>query len=341
MADVAFETWGVDESPITIEYSMVVIEEVRHEVSQGMLKFSRGGIEVGGVLYGTRDGRKVRIEAIRPIHCDHSRGPSFQLSDADRARLETQLKEDAAEPRLEGLICVGWYVSHTRGEISMTDTDLEVFANYFRDPWEVTLVVRPGRSGTMRAAFFVWEQDGTVRGSQSYKEFSFPDRLAGVIEPAIPRQERAETRAGFRTLPPLPAPTALPRPERAERPNSSAPMSIFEASQYHAAPIPERRKWPYFVAGLALLAVLAALGLRYLRPTTAPDPLGLVMVEREGQLEVKWNNTNRTIVRSTGGSLAIRDGEANLRVPLTRSELTDGRYMYTRKGGDVEVVMEV
>ncbi|MEO8100731.1 MAG: hypothetical protein ABI811_23740 [Acidobacteriota bacterium] len=335
MADVAFETWGVDESPITIEYSLVVIEEVRHEVSQGMLKFSRGGIEVGGVLYGTRDGRKVRVEAIRPIQCDHSRGPSFQLSDADRAKLETQLQEDAQDTHLQGLICVGWYVSHTRGEISMTDADLEVFASFFRDPWEVTLVVRPGRSGSMRAAFFVWEQDGTVRGSQSYKEFSFPDRLAGVMDAS--RQDRAETRAGFRTLPPLPAPPTVPRVER----QLAAPMSIFEASQYHPSPAPERKKWPYLVGGLALLALLAAIGLHYLQPSAAPEPLGLVMMEREGQLEVRWNSTNRAILRATGGSLKIHDGDADLSVPLSRSELGDGRYLYSRKGGDVEVQMEV
>src|SRR5437870_7801531 len=100
MSDVTFGTWAVAESPITIEYSLVVIEEIRREVAEGFQKLSRGGIEVGGVLYGTRDSREVRLLAIRPIACEHARGPSFQLSDNDRAALDQQLSQDHDDPQL-------------------------------------------------------------------------------------------------------------------------------------------------------------------------------------------------------------------------------------------------
>src|SRR5437867_794236 len=107
MSEGKFGSWTVDQSPVSIEYSLVVIEEIRQEVSQGFQKLSRGGIEVGGLLYGTREGRVIRILAIRPIECEHARGPGLLLSDNDRQVLGEQLERNQKDPYLEGFICVG------------------------------------------------------------------------------------------------------------------------------------------------------------------------------------------------------------------------------------------
>src|SRR5271169_4466877 len=128
MSDSKFGSWSVAESPVTIEYSLVVIEEIRHEVAEGFQRLSRGGIEVGGVLYGTREGRTVRIMAMRPVACEHARGPAFLLSDKDRVELHEQLQNDAQDPRLEGMISVGWFLSHTRSDITLTESDLETYS---------------------------------------------------------------------------------------------------------------------------------------------------------------------------------------------------------------------
>jgi hypothetical protein len=109
MSDVTFGTWSVAASPVTIEYSLVVVEEVRHEVAEGFQKLSRGGIEVGGLLYGVREGQTIRIMAIRPAACEHASGPAFRLSERDRAALVEQIRQDLQDPRLDGLVCVGWY----------------------------------------------------------------------------------------------------------------------------------------------------------------------------------------------------------------------------------------
>src|ERR1700691_3708753 len=182
MSDTKFGSWSVAESPVSIEYSLVVIEEIRHEVAEGFQRLSRGGIEVGGILYGTREGRTVRVLAMRPIACEHARGPAFLLSDKDRVALNEQLVRDKDEPNLDGLISVGWFLSHTRSEIALTESDLEIYSIFFPAPWQVSLVIRPGRGGSMRAGFFVREADGTVRAERSYLEFNFPDRLAGGLD---------------------------------------------------------------------------------------------------------------------------------------------------------------
>src|SRR5579862_106820 len=101
MSDVKIASWGVTESPIIVEYSLVVIDEIRRAVIEGFQRLSRGGIEVGGVLYGAREGRTVRLLAMRPIECEHARGPSFALSDADQAALQAQLAKDEQDSRLQ------------------------------------------------------------------------------------------------------------------------------------------------------------------------------------------------------------------------------------------------
>lgn len=335
MSESTFETWGAEGSPITVEYSVVVLEEIRAQVSQGLMKFSRGGMEVGGLLYGSRDGNQLRIEAIRAIHCDHSNGPSFVLSSEDRAKLDAQLAEHIQDSHLQSLQLLGWFVSHTRAELAMTASDLEIFATYLKEPWQVTLVVRPGRSSQLRAGFFVRESDGSVKSDQSRQEFAFPDRLAAVME-ALPRAERQERNLLRASLPPLPSPP----PTQPTRHQASPPQTMFEPMPY-PSPSPERKKWPWLVAGLAVVAILAFVGLRYFWQPAPPESLGLQVTEREGELQIIWNNASRTVVRATKGTLEISDGVASERVPLTRSQLSDGHYFYTRKGGDVEVRMQV
>src|SRR5580658_3168390 len=291
--DVKFGSWSVAESPITVEYSLVVIEEMRHEVAEGFQRLSRGGIEVGGVLYGTRDGRTLRILAMRPIACEHARGPGFLFSDKDRIALNEQLVRDKDEPNLDGLISVGWFLSHTRSEITLTESDLEIYSIFFPAPWQVTLVIRPGRGGSMRAGFFVREADGTVKAEPSYLEFNFPDRLAGVLDRAPerpPRERPARKIPSFyreEADPAAVAGTAVP--QRRE----PAPFALTGPSYGGPQLLPPaqpRRKWPWLVAWVAVVLILAGVAWRWWMQTNTPEPITLAVAERDGQLQVQWNH---------------------------------------------------
>jgi proteasome lid subunit RPN8/RPN11 len=334
-ADPQFDNWSAGESPISIEYSLVVLEEIRHEVNQGLKKFSRGGVDVGGILYGTREGRKIRITAIRMIACGHLHGPSFALSAEDREMLRQQLAEDSTDPQLAGLICLGWFVSHNRGDLALTESDVDTFSEFFRGPWQVTLVIRPGRSGSMKAAFFVWEPDGTVRADRSYKEFNLPDRLAAVPLPGS--RPAAEGRASFRTLPPL------SMPARAE-PRSAGPlMPAFDASQYVPMPAPaETSTWPWIAGGAFAAVALAVFAWTYFFSTPSlPPAMRLTLIEHEGQLQVQWDPLAGPIVQATRGELRISDGGASQSIPLSLKDLSSGRFLYQRKSGDVEIRLAV
>src|SRR5581483_3929648 len=374
MSEVKFGTWSVASTPLTIEYSLVVIEEIRHEVAEGFQKLSRGGIEVGGLLYGLRDGNTVRIMAIRPSACEHANGPAFRLSERDRAALAEQMKQDREDPRLEGLVCVGWYVSHTRTEITLSDSDRELFSTYFHQPWQVTLVIRPVRGGNMRAGFFVWEPDGTVNGSQSYLEFSFPDRLAAFDHRAEYRGSFAERRAPERR--PEPRPEVRPEPRPIVRPveppvlrpvaeavaysPSSAPISSTITTLFgDAAPAPDRidsgiapeqagpkkksaaKKWFGAAAASIVVAALAVAGARYFSIAPVNQTIGLTVLERDGQLDIGWDRAAAPVAKAVRATLNITDGTQNRTIPLTPADLALGKFSYKRETGDIQVRMNV
>jgi proteasome lid subunit RPN8/RPN11 len=361
MSDATFGNWSVAASKVTVEYSLVVLEEIRHEVAEGFQKLSRGGIEIGGLLYGVHEGQTVRILAIRPTACEHSSGPAFRLSERDRAALREQIRQDQEDPRLEGLVCAGWYVSHTRTEIMLSESDQEIFSTYFPQPWQVTLVVRPSRGGNMRAGFFVREPDGTVNASQSYLEFNFPDRLAAVFdhrgehrgsfaERKAPeyRDHRVEQRRSEQgnvqrvTEPPVAPEIPTPPPHPAQ--TASTITSLFgEPPPSNLAKKSSSKKWLWLVAALIVIAALAVAGARYLSfgKAEANEPIALSVLERDGQLDIEWNRAAAPVSNAVRGTLEITDGPQTRTVPLTRAELEMGKFSYKRQTGDIQVRMSV
>lgn len=346
MSDVKFGSWSVAESPVTVEYSLVVIEEMRHEVAEGFQRLSRGGIEVGGILYGTRDGRTLRVLAMRPIVCEHARGPGFLFSDKDRIALNEQLVKDKEDPQLQDLISVGWFLSHTRSEIALTESDLEIYSIFFPAPWQVTLVIRPGRGGSMRAGFFVREADGTVRGDRSYLEFNFPDRLAGILDrpPADrpprerPPRENSERRPSYYRAEATGA-AAAPAPAPVRRESPVLQTAADDGPQL-LLPQPRKRKWPWLLVWALLLIAGVVFGLRYWMPSPQ-EPISLAVVERDGELQIEWNHAAKPVTRAVRGSLQIMDGSDSRTVALTPQVLASGKFTYQRKSGDIEVRMTV
>ena len=331
MSNVQFGTWAVDESPVFVEYSMVLIEEIRHLVAEGYQKLARGGVEVGGLLYGTHEGKLVRILAVRPIPCEHARGPGFLLSDNDRRGLVDLMAGAAQDPGLEGFTCLGWFLSHTKGEISLTESDLQIYDEYFSAPWQLTMVVRPSRGGGMRAGFFVREPNGAVNSDQSYQEFDFPDRLAGVLDqtPRVSPERRS--------------PAERRRPPRQDSPASDFPTgSVFsEASSQPLIPAqPANSRLPWYIAWAALLTAIGVIAYPYLFGAGASQSVSLQLLERDGVLQIEWDKKS-PLLGGAEGSLVITDAKEDRTVALTSADLAEGRYAYERKSGDIGVRLTV
>src|SRR5262249_41278452 len=108
------------------------------------------------------------------LECEHAFGPSFVLSPNDHRRLSEIL---AAHRRgAGGTVAVGWYHSHTRSEIFLSDIDVEIHQRYFPEPWQVALVLKPHAFQPMRGGFFFRDENGSIRSESTYQEF----QLAGA-----------------------------------------------------------------------------------------------------------------------------------------------------------------
>jgi len=208
-------TWDVPECPFTIAYPPRVLDDIRLAVMDAFFSLPHGGAEIGGILLGRYDNRCLLISDSVPLDCEHAFGPSFKLSPRDLARLKELL--DVAHA--DNLQPAGWYHSHTRSEIFLSDADQEIHRHYFPEPWQVALVLRPHTFQPTRGGFFFRERDGSIRASASYREFA--------LEP-LP----------VHPLPVAPAPSAAHPPLRDRESEPQDPVVTISASVIQEPPPP-------------------------------------------------------------------------------------------------------
>ena len=152
------------------------MEEVRARAVEGFYKLARGGVEVAGILIGEQDGDTIRIVAQQPFEIEYAYGPMFMLSPRDHAFLRKLVDDVRESSAPAGRKVLGFYVSHSRGELSVKEIELGLFKELFPHDWQTILLLKPSRAPETPAAFFVREPDGEVRANRSHMEFEIaPD----------------------------------------------------------------------------------------------------------------------------------------------------------------------
>ena len=331
----SFATWSVPETPLAVECSVVVLDELRAAAMEGLQALLRGGLEMGGVLFGTAGQNRVRIVAWRPIACEHAQGPTLALSQKDRIDLARLLETAGSDLSLRGLDPVGWFVSHTRSAVCLTASDVEVYSTFFPSRRQVTLVLRPEKAGSCRAGFFVRDEDGRVRSDASYREFSIepadhapavhpPVRTPASVPPPIPKPDPVPEALA----PPRPAPRALP---------SLPPLPPRAPSR--AATGSSRSKWLWaLLISVALIGGAVFYFLEFWRPDRS---FSLQVADHNGQLSFEWDKTSPSIQGARGSSIEVTDNGATQRFPLTSDQLQAGTFSYARHSGTVSARMMV
>jgi proteasome lid subunit RPN8/RPN11 len=307
-----FGRWSLQGRPLEIEYSSAAMEAVRAAVVDGFYKLPRGGLEVGGVLFGQRTGDSVRILASRPLACEHATGPSFVLSENDESALAKLIESAAADPELAEMVPVGWYHSHTRSGVFLSDQDLALYDRHFPEPWQVSLVLHPEKMKPTRAGFFFREEGGVVHRDHSYREFE-------LEPPARPR----------RTLGPRPVET--PGPEAV----GPEPTAVIPARSAGRLP------WFLFAIAWCVAAASLAFALRDYWLPKPPVRLGLHLADAGGQLTISWDKALAPVRGAEGGVLEIVDGGRKSDFPLHSDQVRNGNFTYARESGDVRVRLVV
>jgi proteasome lid subunit RPN8/RPN11 len=160
-------TWSTPECPFSIECSSRVLDDIRLSANDAFFSLPRGGAEIGGILLGAWREGQLTISDCAALDCEHAMGPSFTLSLKDEARMQELIQAAMAA----GGLPVGWYHSHTRTGVMLSDSDLTIHNRFFPQSWQVALVVKPHTLEPMRCGFFFRGSGGIIHSSASYKEF--------------------------------------------------------------------------------------------------------------------------------------------------------------------------
>ena len=362
-AESEVATWKTAECPFPIEYSLRVLDDIRLAVVDAFFSLPRGGAEIGGILLGRYLNQQLAIADYVALDCEHAFGPSFTLSPRDQERLAESLA--SAEQNPDRLRPVGWYHSHTRSEIFLSEADQDLHNRYFREPWQVALVLKPHAFHPTRAGFFFRETDGSIHGTASYQEFALeplPVRpVPAGVAPAMEFAPSGRHRRGPDPPGPVitvaaeqaahePAPGPGGTPEPAAVASEAQPDHI-QLPSFLAPPAKRVSRW--FVAVLAIaisLAVAAAayqtryLWLPGLVAAIRPGPelsIGLSAIDRDGQLQIQWDGNSPTVSQAANAVLEIDDGLVPWQVQLDSRHLKAGTFTYGRQSERVDIKLAI
>ena len=350
--------WTAPGCPFTIEYDIAALDDVRLSVVDAFFSLPRGGVEIGGILLGDHQNGRVSIVHSVPLECEHALGPSFTLSVADQSKLQQQLGDLARGPKTRP---VGWYHSHTRSGIFLSEADLEIYRRFFPEPWQVALVLQPHPLAPTQAGFFFRDGNGEIHASASRQEF----RLDPLPVRPVPGAQAARAAAAPRRTPvagrgpvldtividsTLAEPEPLiptPSPPESAAPETAAPV---EPPKFDSAQPQGSRRWPAILVTILGLAVGAGGYFVYqkrgewhaLGRQDSQHRVELSVIDSGGQLQIRWDRDLLAVRNSASGLLTITDGgRATQTIRLDAAHLQSGTFTYGRETGHVDVALTI
>jgi proteasome lid subunit RPN8/RPN11 len=273
-------TWSVPECPFTIETSSRVLDDIRLAVMDAFFSLPRGGAEIGGVLLGKFDNGRLIIADYAALDCEHAHGPSFTLSTPDEARLAELLAAHANSAA--GLRPVGWYHSHTRSGIFLSDADLEIHQRFFPEVWQVALVIKPHTFEPARFGFFFRQADGSLQASAAYRE--------DVLEALPIRQMPSGVPNGM----PYAMPTGVPNAMPTGVPATAPPVNDVSPQRFRPDPVSAPEP-----ATLTVLPVAPRIAIPLTEPVAAELPIPKFLVASATSSR-RWMVVGIGIVASLG-----------------------------------------
>ena len=177
-----------------VVYSLPLFHQIDLVVNEGFRKIPHGGIETAGLLFGEIGKNEIRLEAFRPIQCEHAAGPSLIFSKRDLAALQNQLQEVASDHEVAQLQVVGWFLGHTRGSMEISEAEAAHFDRFFPGLSKITVVVKPERFQPTRFGFVVRKSGGEMTRDSSPTAVILPmpgraSKSKELLVPAIPAPE--------------------------------------------------------------------------------------------------------------------------------------------------------
>jgi hypothetical protein len=304
-------------------------------VLDGFHALPKRGAEVGGILVGHVNSKHplaVRVDAIEPLPCEYRFGPSFVLSENDRARMEDIL----ARLNSKGHAVVGYYRSCTGRALGLDAADAELLRAYFPKPDQVFLTLQPLPSRECLAWVSGWRNGqlstdpaqasvpfDVAPALQSFEEQSEPDP-----EPTLQLEPEPQSEPE-----PQPAPTLYLEPP-ASKPAVREPRPLDRAG--------EPRLWPWV---FALIFLVVAGAFFYQLSMSAPRqpraPLSLDVKRTSDGIQVNWNRSVVARENPQRGVLSITEGGKEENIHMDAAEIARGTYFHKASAEDVLIRLTV
>jgi hypothetical protein len=295
IAPQGYYEWPAPGRPFSIQLSLGVMDRIEADIREDLREARGRPVETGGILFGHLEGggKALYIEGYRRVRCEHRHGLSYRLSGADQRRLEHALRRGQV---------AGFYRSHTRPGLYLDQDDYALIENYFSNPHDVFLLVRPNAEGSATGGFFFWEEDSIHRHS-TYLEFPFHSSEARpTIAPPRPPAQPPLRRARRMMALPQVAGAAV----------GLGLAGLFVAYRTPAPPAPK--------AGIGLTA----------------DAAPALWVARNGSdLQVSWDGNAPSVAVARDGILRITDGDLHKDLRLDQAQLRQATLTYAPLNNDV------
>jgi hypothetical protein len=342
--------WRCEPLSVDVECTNAVLEMIRDWAVDGRCRLPHCALETGGILFGKWTDTSIRIEATRPLECEHKFGPSFHLSKKDEASLLETLAVARKDPELGKLQPIGLYVSNSQ-DFSVAVADVRIFDRYFPKARPMALILRPSKFGQTRAGFFLRE-----RGSVTYfcaHEVSSSNSESTHRDPQpIAQNPRDENRLANEAARPEDACTitALPSDEviGAWTRESLRRRLTTALKRFRASLLTREKVWNVsrgdLVAALVLLGFCtAAMRTLWVRPDLEPSRrIPMRITDTGSQLRIDWDANEEPVLSATSGVLEIRDGETEpVQLPFARDVLRAGSVLYAPRSSSIQVRMRL
>jgi proteasome lid subunit RPN8/RPN11 len=185
-ADSNLWRWQPPQAPFPIFLHQRVNQAVTAHARQG------GNREVGGVLLGSvflePESKQSYIVITHSIPAEFAAEGRGHITFTRETWLKIHQIRERKYPTKE---IVGWYHTHPGLKIFLSELDLFIHRNFFREPWQVALVIDPAED---KGGFFTWAQGEILSPKAPGEPFTLAD-----LDDGRSRGERPRLRIKFLT----------------------------------------------------------------------------------------------------------------------------------------------
>jgi outer membrane biosynthesis protein TonB len=302
--DPGSETYSIRSEAFILHMHWNALRILGIHAQEGFHSLPRRGLEVGGLLLGSAEGRDVRLCDVHAIAIEHKFGPSYQLSDAD-VKVFRETIEGLQQS--SGVRVIGHFRSHTKGKLELMFADLTIAA-LTGAPQPLVLLVTTSADEPAVAHLYRKTGDKFTR-LLAFRLPSEPGAQAVISGVQFARESVSEP-------PPNEVAEVPDQAPRADRPNQS-----------------KTRPWRTALAACiivgAILGGYSAWRALHRQHSTDTSSVQLTVQQTADSVSLSWDRTSTAVRSASSGVLTIQDGSYGRIIRLTRSELTMGRVFYS------------